>query len=425
MELSQKQEIFLDYLIKKLNFKDDEFLRHYLDQLTRRITEFSYIFAKQIEVDEKSGRYNYPDDHIFKEYVEQDNLFIPTKLNIIDILLQERDVREERQYIIKKPSKHAISATDIKNYTYCPISFAISNSFQIKKPLTTQIGSEFHQQHRLLNFISYKKVDQKYYPLSRKIKDIISEVDLDSTSIELLDDLSESVAIFVDSSEYNSELKYFKGKHERYVGKPDYIFYNQRSNRYYVVEEKFQHIPREPIWDLPQEWTLSHNYNPTHINELRKTTIFYANHMNQLMSYISEISQYDLSYGYLVYWRYIVENDEDKSSNTRISTKKVDQIRSTKIDFTDKDYILSVEDIYKKIDQTMNDSGGSFDRNIISPAKCAGCAVRVLCGHKTGQYDEYTYPYSEKYIKTKYVPFPEELIRKNRDETKYDGSGIF
>lgn len=61
----------------------------------------------------------------------------------------------------------------------------------------------------------------------------------------------------------------------------------------------------------------------------------------------------------------------------------------------------------------MFDKFGDFDRNSMSPIKCAGCVQGVLCGHKTGKFDKFTYPYHRKYLQTKKVPFPEELKKKD------------
>ena len=62
--------------------------------------------------------------------------------------------------------KSTISATDIANYSYCPVSYAISKSFTIIKPITAQIGTDFHEQHRLSNFFELRP--QQDTKLSRR-----------------------------------------------------------------------------------------------------------------------------------------------------------------------------------------------------------------------------------------------------------------
>lgn len=72
---------------------------------------------------------------------------------------------------------------------------------------------------------------------------------------------------------------------------------------------------------------------------------------------------------------------------------------------------------FKELSQAVKGNGGKFNKDERNPAKCASCIANLLCGHKTGQFEDYSIPYSLNYLKTYYAKFPEELRKDDEPQT--------
>jgi hypothetical protein len=403
MYISERQTLFMNYLLERMQFPTSEFREQYLEHLSRHCKEYVNLASQSIRRDSKTGEVVYPRDHYFKQYSEQDARLIPTRFNIIDLLLLECDIKSRGRYKTLSPSNTSISATDISNFTFCPVGWSIAKTFQLPKILSTQVGASMHEQHKLLNFVPFRQPDGSVFRPVRDLRGPAAEVDCDSCTKELFSDLSESVAVFVGTPSGDDDRKWYVGTDNRFIGQPDYIFFNPRKDRHFVVEEKFQMIPRPPRTDLPPDWCVMHGYDPDAIERARQKTLFYDNHFNQLCSYIYGIRDHGALYGYLVYWRYYFEN-------VRAGYKlHIEQVRSRKASGTNDGDRNALRNIYSQIRNAMSSGGGPFNSSRRSPSRCAGCVQSVLCAHKTGRYDSYTFPYDRKYLQTKHVPFPEEL----------------
>jgi hypothetical protein len=173
-------------------------------------------------------------------------------------------------------------------------------------------------------------------------------------------------------------------------------------------------IPRSPRLDLPDDWCAMNDYDPVAIEQIRQRTVFYDNHLNQLRSYIYAIPDYGPMYGYLVYWRYSLP-DRDNSDRSYSYSLQCEQIRARKISGINDAERNEIREVYTRLMNAMREGGGHFDATHRSPSKCAGCVHGVLCGHKMGLFDRYTFPYDRRYLETKRVPFPDEL-RKQKGE---------
>jgi hypothetical protein len=414
MKFSDRQTLFMNYLLERMQFPSSDFREKYLERLSRYCKEYVNLASKPILRDPKTGEIVYPKDHAFKQYSEQDDRLIPTRFNIIDLLFLECDLKSKGRYKTLSPSKTSISATDISNFTYCPVGWSIAKTFQLPKLLSTRVGSSMHEQHKLLNFVPSRQPDGSVLRPDRDLRSRAEEVDCDSCTKELFSDLAESVAVFVGTPSDNEDRKWYVGSDNRFIGQPDYIFFNPRKNRHFVVEEKFQKIPRPPRTDLETAWCEGHGYDPDAIERARQRTLFHDNHLNQLRSYIYGIRDHGVLYGYLVYWRYYFEQQvpSDEQSAYKLH---IEQMRSREISGTNDSDRNALNNIYSQIKNAMSSGGGPFSPARRSSATCAGCVQSVLCAHKTGRYDAYTFPYDRKCLQTKHVPFPEEL-RKPKDK---------
>jgi len=53
-----------------------------------------------------------------------------------------------------------------------------------------------------------------------------------------------------------------------------------------------------------------------------------------------------------------------------------------------------------------------FDINKVNSNICAGCVTNKYCTHKTGKYDNFSFPFNINDIKLFYISFPDALRRQ-------------
>jgi hypothetical protein len=170
------------------------------------------------------------------------------------------------------------------------------------------------------------------------------------------DELSKSSIVFYGHD--NEENRYFKSANENFIGQPDYIFKNDTTNDIFVVEEKFQFLPKDPS-------TFDYSYysdeEEQKIIKKRASKTFFSNHVNQLNSYIYGIGEYDIRYGYLVYWKY--ELEDGNPNIVACNVLRIDTLSRVPISFSNASFsfrflissticgnslsLISCENIYK------------------------------------------------------------------------------
>lgn len=263
------------------------------------------------------------------------------------------------------------------------------------------LGNSQHEKQTLINYLRPFKVIE----YDRKEGDIESRTEVEKIlSFNLLlnndnrlffDELSKSSIVFYGHDNKESKNKYFKSAKGNFVGQPDYIFKNDATNDFFVVEEKFQFLPKDTS-------TFSYNYysdeEKQKIIKKRESKTFFSNHVNQLSSYIYGIGEYDIKYGYLVYWKYELDNGDPNIVACNV----------LRIDKTDKGR-QQIRETFINLKNLITNKGGAFDINTRVPAKCASCVSNLLCGHKTGKFTSFSVPYSKEYLKVYFATYPDEL----------------
>jgi hypothetical protein len=253
------------------------------------------------------------------------------------------------------------------------------------------VGVSLHERHGLLRRIARQRPDGQVLGPEADLGFIARRVNADATSDELFAELSESIAVFAGSAGDDTGATVFVGKNPRFVGRPDYIFYNRRTERYFVVEEKFHCKHTSSQWEPEPEG---------------KGIRFHDSHLNQLRSYLFGIREHSLAHGYLVYWGYSAIYGQDGSR-----FDNVEDAKARKILAGDEDDRRIVRKVYRSLRDCIDTGGGGFDPARRSPERCGGCAVGILCGHKTGQYETFTVPYVEQFLQTRRVPIRDDVSR--------------
>lgn len=366
---SEKQNIFAQYLLKKIGYVNSDLIKTYLIKLESIYGKYYKEWRKE----------TYPSGYERHYWV-----LGYSNSECIDELLKEIEIKKNLGSIILKniPEKTSISATDISSFNFCPVSFSISKSFEIEHPTNEDkrvIGINLHETLRL--------VDKKL-PSNGKESDFFHSVVLENEKIKKIKNCE---LIF---SGHSKENFYFINKEQNYVGQPDYIF-KDTNNKYFVVEEKFKYLNNY----IDDE---SFEYENIIANRERIKNYFFENHILQLQSYIENIKEYNIDYGVLIYWFYdFYDGIPNVHSVSLKIIKKGDNSELLKKATNDlKDFIKN-----KSIDLI----------NQINPNKCAACSVNKYCAHKTNELKNLTIPYNCYFMKLKFIDFPKEL-KKDSDK---------
>lgn len=343
-ELTHKQLLFKDKLLKQIGFiEKDPFLVSYLKLLEENLFKFKRVAQL-------------------------------SDFNIIDLLLKELEHKSNLAYQ-DGHQFNFITATDISNFIFCPASFAISKTFKVPKLEAAFAGIEMHENCGLLHFLTPYKIYNEFTDEEEVRHNSLDKL-INSENRNFFDDIKNSTLVHSGHTDVYAK-QYFTSRKGSYRGNPDYIFRRKYDNTYFAVEEKFHIIPREV-----SEYRRKHLTVQQEIEIEKKRTInhFFENHIHQLTSYMFGITEYDIQYGYLVYWKYY--NVFDVVS---CAVKKIEKTESV---------LKSLRNVYSSILEVIKKREGHFESSKRNPVKCANCAVNVLCCHKTGRFEKYTIPYS-------------------------------
>jgi hypothetical protein len=259
-ELSIKQKEFRDRLLLRLGFINGEIMESYKDSLfafsqrTRRTKDFTYVNNKT-----------------------EEEVTIEVPFNVLDFLLEEFKLKQNRKWQLKLEKGTAISATDLANFTFCPASYSIANTFEVENTLEMEIGTEQHERQWLL--LSHDDISNNIKTFKEHGFYVQDVCYVDEENLQFFEDIRNSKVLY--SGHKNNSQKVFFSKNKKFVGQPDYVFQTKEGVSF-IVEEKFQHS-KEAI-----------NY--------------FKNHKVQLASYLYGLEEFNAQYGYLVYWQYSWEN---------------------------------------------------------------------------------------------------------------------
>lgn len=330
-----------------------------------------YLFAEYL-----LNRIGFTDKNVLWEYFNK--LSSGYNSDAIGELMKEIEIKSKAKNIqdIDFNSESFVSATDLSTFDFCPVSYAISKSFKIESPTNEDkriTGINLHETLRLI---------KKKLPEGFQERDIL---DSEVQTNEQIKKIKNCELIF--SGHEHHEKKIFLNKAKKYVGQPDYIF-KDPSGKYFVVEEKFKYL---------SNYSSENEYVYEEREKIKKT--FYSNHIVQLQSYINYIQEFNLEYGVLIYWFYDFIGDYPKIHSVSLKIIRKNE----------KQYLL--EKTFKNVTNLLNSKILDFEITV-HPNKCASCSVNKYCGHKTGNIKKYSIPYDRKDAYLKYVPFPDELKRK-------------
>lgn len=353
MALTERQEIYAEYLLKKIGLLSSTDIDNYLSCLEKAFGKFT---KEYYDVSYPNGyiatyyRYKYDTSACIRELTIE----VKLKRNLGSIELKQQ------------PSVTNISATDLSNFNFCPVSYSISKSFEIKYPTNEEaatIGSNFHESLRL---IPKRDSSETFEPSNFE-----ELVNLQISKIR------QCKLVFCG---HKSEKFFFKNIGLQYIGQPDYIFQDPKGV-YFVVEEKFQY---------------KNTYNQTESCRVK----FHENHLVQLQSYIDFIPNFHIEYGILIYWYYDYDGTTPYIHDAKLKIIKKHE------------YLTQLVKAYDGIKKFRQMKNFKFEQQPYT--RCVSCVVNKYCAHKTRQHSDITFPYNRYFMKLTNIPFPEEL--KSNDD---------
>jgi len=370
MGYTNKQKLFADYMLRKIGMSNQDDINTYLSHLET-------LYGRMV---------SYPSQ---KHY--SGSIWHYSVSDCIDQIKQEVDLKKIKHTInINGANDNSmINATDLANYNYCPASYAIGNSFQIENQSGiefTEIGKQLHEQLLAVrtNWFSGRDVDYSSYN------------DLDA------DIVNKSRLIF--TGHQDEKRKFVNGI---WVGVPDYIFQDKEDD-FFVVEEKF-HRKRDP--NKVSEYERMDAFHggagmddeaEAERNKWREFKgYFFSNHIIQIVSYIRNIKEYRIAYGYLLYWYYDIDSNSEPYIHKVVAKKIILNEETENL------YIQALQGI----EQLRAAKQIPFTVDTLNMKKCAGCVVNKYCGHKTRRFENLTFPYNLQFLNLYSTDFPEELKR--------------
>lgn len=371
--MTERQVALKNYLVERLGFDiHDSFTEEYLEALEKVCRIHAWISFK--EGDPEGGS-----DYPYYNFDEELSIYKPLKFDIVDFLWWENEYKKKSLFKKSENFSKFTSASDLANYSYCQVGYSISKTFEMPKNQLAIIGNELHEKQRLVS----KRLNELFIgAVFDDDSNNFSQINLFLTyqSDEFVkifsDDIKTSTLLYGGHNE-NNDKKYFINEELNFIGQPDYVF-RSKYNKIFVVEEKYK---------KNNDW-----YD----------VYFQHHHKVQLAAYIYYLKKFKVDYGYLVYWMY----DRD-DPNVIVKSKVFIVKRSSEV----KEYLFEVfkglSDFRERKVYRLN------PKEFLKPNKCAKCVYVLACGHKTGKFDQVTFPYQAYFQKLKYIPFPEELKKKS------------
>lgn len=337
--------------------------------MSKRSSEYKKYLASQI---------GFKDDAFLSEYLNETS---------IEKLSEELNLRKGKIQLLPSTDFKKILATDIENFTYCPVAYSIGKTFVLPKSKEAETGTELHEEQLLVEREqrepSLKQEARENYSVSNFQQDRKTENYINEENQFLFDDLQNSELIFPLEEDIEKGKDFKNGN---YTGKPDYIFRNKLTNTFFVVEEKFHFLASDGT--------------------------FYPNHTNQLRSYLFGIKEFHLEYGYLVYWKYDWNHYPD-GIEPKIESCHVKKVERNE---EERQKLLQISGALRSF--TESKALSFLQENRVSK-KCANCVATSLCGHKTGRFKEVSLPYKLEWTKAYFAPFPESLLKTEKMDELY------
>jgi hypothetical protein len=291
----------------------------------------------------------------YKDYISRVKL-----ARYIKNFQEEFELRERK--ILKKiyNPKKIISVSDLSQYLFCPVSYAINATYDIDANDTWE-KDEWLGNRR--NFSDRHRIYDQYNDFQKAFDD--SDILINDEFKKDFDYLFSSKIIVDNVSK--SSLQLFTDNQKSIVGAPDYILKTGNGNNI-VVTEKFSSI-----------------------HSADSKTPFDSDLVKHF-AYLEKFDEMELDFGYFINWYWELIGIK---TNTGKIKKKI-KIISYKIVKVERNNANSnkLNKVLNRVEMLKTTKSMQIDADRISYAnKCFSCSVFSYCNHKTGKFDQINLPY--------------------------------
>ncbi len=301
----------------------------------------------------------------FQKFIKEDITF-NDYISRVKLAKHIKGFQEEFYLRIKKitnkiyESQKTTLVSDLSHYLFCPVSFAINETFQIEANTSWEkdewLGEKkiFSDRHKI--FKATKSFEDTF-------KDSEITIDLDlQTDFDYL--FSSTIRV---NNSTNIKPIIYSNKAGDLIGAPEYLMEDSLGYKF-TITEKFSSIHSADS-STPFESDLVKHY-----------------------AFINEFESVDIKFGYLItwYWQLI-----DIQTDNGIIKKKIviTSYRLTKIE-NNRENLNKLNRAINAINKFKKAKIIEIDGDRISyPNKCLNCSVVSYCNHKTGKFNNIELPY--------------------------------
>lgn len=355
------------FLFKGQKYASDQkaFFVRYADVLVKLNNHIEYIdkFLKCLRFDEVKQSQ-------FKKYILQTITYEDyngksqiTRLRFalyLKYFKEEINNKKNNNFIKKFNPQKITLVSDISDFEFCPVSFAINETYVVSSNTTWEkdewLGDKKYLIDRYNDFKKTKNISESFKDSTIEINEIVKKD---------FNEIFNSKLVFNNYDGLNSN--FYSNPTDTLRGSPDYIFENI-NGKHFVVVEKFTKKTSEDIAKA------------------------FDNDLIKLYGYIFELTSLNIEFGYLIYWYWQFDDITDANGTTkkkiRVRTYRIFKIEKTNAAKSKLEISLNKLNEFKKT--------GKFevDGNKISyPNKCLNCSAVSYCNHKTAQFNTIKLPY--------------------------------
>lgn len=299
-------------------------------------------------------------NHILNDITFDNNISRVRFAKHIKNFQEEIHMRQKKApSIIYKKDKTTL-VSDLSHYLFCPVSFAINETFIIEAN-TTWEKDEWLGEKKL--FINRHKIFKNSNSYEETFKD--SEITVNSDLKSNFDYLFSSLMRVNNTT--NSKPTIYSSKTNDLKGTPDYIMEDELGVKF-AITEKFSFIHSADS-KSPFESDLVKHY-----------------------AFINELTSSNVKFGYLITWYWKLKDIETENGKIKkkiiVSSYRLTKIENSQINSNKLERAIDLVNNFKNTNQIEIDGD-----KISFPNKCLNCSVVSYCNHKTGNFNNVILPY--------------------------------
>lgn len=301
----------------------------------------------------------------FKNHILNDITF-DDYISRVKLARHIKNFQEEFHLRLKKAPKNIYRkdkttlVSDLSHYLFCPVSFAINETFQIEAN-TTWEKDEWLGEKKL--FIDRHNLFKRTKSYEETFMD--SEISVNSDLKSDFDYLFNSLIRVNNATNPNPTI--YSNKTNDLKGAPDYVM-EDGSGIKFAITEKFSSIYSADS-QTPFESDLVKHY-----------------------AFIDELTNADVKFGYLITWYWQLTNIQTDNGNIKkkiiVTSYRLTKIESSQINSNKLNRAIALVNKFKNVNQIEIEG-----ERISFPNKCLSCSVVSYCNHKTSNFNNVILPY--------------------------------